>query len=84
MTYREVLRKIKDKSASDREVCKLLEDYLADKYNGKGNLMPLSKKEIENLVRLGDIAREFRPKVMEKLRKNFIKQHGPCCGKDPH
>lgn len=79
MTYRTVLKKIKDKSVSDKEIYKILDTYSSDKYDAKGNPIPITQKEIEDLVRLGEIACKFRPKVMEKLRKTFVKQHGKCC-----
>lgn len=63
---------IENKSVSDEDVTNALREYMADRYDEGGVLRPINEVELKEVGDLGVLTKRLRPRVMEKLRKNFL------------
>ncbi len=79
MKLKELESLIKNKKGPDNEVYKAIKELIADKFDRSGKIIPPGEK----VILLGKLTRKLRPKVMERLRKDIMRQHKKCCGHGP-
>lgn len=67
-------------AVSDDTVFDALHEYVADKKDSSGNVLPPSASDMADFDRLRDLLRQKRPAVLERLRQLVVSQHRGCCG----
>lgn len=70
---------------SDDGVYVAVKEYASDKFDESGKHIVPSKEKIDEIVKLGELTRQYRPKVFERIRQDVVRAHsgpGGCCGPD--
>ncbi len=79
METQNIKKLIENKAISDEDVLKALKEYLADKFDEKGEIIPPNENDLKAMEDLNILVTRLRPKVMEQFRQDFLKRHGENC-----
>lgn len=74
MEASQIKKLIENKSVSDEDILKVIQEYTADKHDEEGRLIPPTTDELKDIEEVRLFTEKFRPQVAEKFVQEFIEK----------